>query len=92
MTGDAQSTLARHADVVLDIAVDREACPLNLAPTTSGLTTLVMGDALAIALMEKRGPFNPSGPEDLMVEDLPFADPSGGSIWDGGCCLKCLII
>ena len=55
MTGDPESTLARHADIVLNIAVDREACPLNLAPTTSGLMTLVMGDALAIALMEKRG-------------------------------------
>ena len=53
MTGDAGSTLANHADAVLDIAVDREACPLNLAPTTSGLMTLVTGDALAIALMEK---------------------------------------
>ena len=68
MTGDAQSTLARHADVVLDIAVDREACPLNLAPTTSGLTTLVMGDALAIALMEKRG-FQP--------EDFAATHPGG---------------
>ena len=68
MTGDANSTLARHADVVLDIAVDREACPLNLAPTTSGLTTLVMGDALAIALMEKRG-FQP--------EDFAATHPGG---------------
>ena len=68
MTGDASSTLARHADVVLDIAVDREACPLNLAPTTSGLTTLVMGDALAIALMEKRG-FQP--------EDFAATHPGG---------------
>ena len=68
MTGDASSILARHADVVLDIAVDREACPLNLAPTTSGLTTLVMGDALAIALMEKRG-FQP--------EDFAATHPGG---------------
>ncbi len=52
-TGNMNSSLARHCRVVLDISVDREACPLNLAPTTSGLTTLVMGDALAIALMEK---------------------------------------
>ena len=46
-TGNMNSSLARHCRVVLDISVDREACPLNLAPTTSGLTTLVMGDALA---------------------------------------------
>ena len=68
MTGDANSTLARHAHTVLDIAVDREACPLNLAPTTSGLMTLVMGDALAIALMEKRG-FQP--------EDFAATHPGG---------------
>ena len=42
-------------EVVLNIAVDREACPLNLAPTTSSLNTLVLGDALAVALMEMRG-------------------------------------
>lgn len=68
MTGDATSTLARHAHTVLNIAVDREACPLNLAPTTSGLMTLVMGDALAIALMEKRG-FQP--------EDFAATHPGG---------------
>jgi arabinose-5-phosphate isomerase len=68
MTGDDKSTLAKHADTVLDIAVDREACPLNLAPTTSGLMTLVTGDALAIALMEKRG-FQP--------EDFALTHPGG---------------
>lgn len=68
MTGDLQSTLAKHAEAVLDISVDREACPLNLAPTTSGLMTLVMGDALAIALMEKRG-FQP--------EDFARTHPGG---------------
>ncbi|HCD50237.1 MAG TPA: KpsF/GutQ family sugar-phosphate isomerase [Alphaproteobacteria bacterium] len=68
MTGDAGSTLASHADAVLDIAVDREACPLNLAPTTSGLMTLVTGDALAIALMEKRG---------FQVEDFAATHPGG---------------
>jgi arabinose-5-phosphate isomerase len=55
MTGNPQSNLAQHAEVILNIAVDREACPLNLAPTTSGLNTLVLGDALAVALMEMRG-------------------------------------
>ena len=55
MTGNPQSDLAQHAEVILNIAVDREACPLNLAPTTSSLNTLVLGDALAVALMEMRG-------------------------------------
>ena len=55
MTGNPHSNLACQAEVVLDIAVDREACPLNLAPTTSSLNTLVLGDALAVALMEMRG-------------------------------------
>ncbi len=55
LTGGVTSTLARQAALTLDISVDREACPLNLAPTTSSLNTLVVGDALAVALMEKRG-------------------------------------
>jgi len=55
MTGNPQSALAQHAEVSLNIAVDREACPLNLAPTTSSLNSLVLGDALAVALMEMRG-------------------------------------
>jgi len=55
LTGGMKSSLAREAVISLDISVDREACPLNLAPTTSALNTLVVGDALAVALMEKRG-------------------------------------
>lgn len=55
LTGAPNSTMAQEAAVALDISVDREACPLNLAPTTSSLNTLVLGDALAVALMEKRG-------------------------------------
>lgn len=54
MTGGIYSTLARHADVVLDISVDREACPNNLAPTTSTLVTMALGDALAVALIKAR--------------------------------------
>jgi arabinose-5-phosphate isomerase len=54
ITGDLQSTLARHADVVLDASVEREACPHNLAPTTSTLVTMALGDALAIALSTAR--------------------------------------
>ncbi|MFT4214394.1 MAG: KpsF/GutQ family sugar-phosphate isomerase [Microbacterium sp.] len=55
MTGNAASTLARHANVHLDVAVAEEACSLNLAPTASTTATLAMGDALAVALMEARG-------------------------------------
>ncbi|WP_295385212.1 KpsF/GutQ family sugar-phosphate isomerase [uncultured Thiodictyon sp.] len=55
MTGRPDSTLAREADINLDVSVAREACPLGLAPTSSTTATLVMGDALAIALLESRG-------------------------------------
>ncbi len=55
LTGDAKSPLARLADVHISIAVDQEACPLGLAPTASTTATLVMGDALAIALLDARG-------------------------------------
>ena len=55
LTAVGASSMARAARVVLDISVDREACPLNLAPTTSSLNTLVIGDAIAVALMEARG-------------------------------------
>jgi arabinose-5-phosphate isomerase len=55
LVGQLDSTLARSVDVVLDISVDREACPHNLAPTNSAMATLGMGDALAIALMRRRG-------------------------------------
>lgn len=55
LTGNPGSTLAKMATVNLDLRVDKEACPLNLAPTTSTTTALVMGDALAIALLEARG-------------------------------------
>ena len=68
MTGNPNSTLARHAEVVLNIAVDREACPLNLAPTTSSLNSLVLGDALAVALMEMRG---------FQEEDFAATHPGG---------------
>lgn len=54
MTGKPQSTLAQLSDVVLSTAVEREACPLNLAPTSSSTAMLVMGDALAMALLEAR--------------------------------------
>lgn len=55
ITGRARSTLATEADVHLDAAVDREACPMNLAPTASTTAALALGDALAVAVLEKRG-------------------------------------
>lgn len=55
LTGNPQSTLGRASDVVLDVSVREEACSLNLAPTASTTATLALGDALAIALLERRG-------------------------------------
>ncbi|WP_308872929.1 KpsF/GutQ family sugar-phosphate isomerase [Thiothrix subterranea] len=55
MTGNPQSPMAEAADFHINIAVDKEACPLGLAPTSSTTATLVMGDALAVALLEARG-------------------------------------
>lgn len=68
ITGKPGSTLARAADVHLDVAVDEEACPLNLAPTASTTATLAMGDALAVALLESRG---------FTAEDFARSHPSG---------------
>src|SRR5574343_22360 len=68
MTGGLQSTLARHADLVLDCSVAREACPMNLAPTASTTAQLAMGDALAVALLDARG-FRP--------EDFARSHPGG---------------
>jgi arabinose-5-phosphate isomerase len=55
MTGDTSSTLAQLANVHLDVRVDKEACPLNLAPTASTTATLALGDALAVSLLDARG-------------------------------------
>ncbi len=68
LTAVADSSMANAARIVLDISVDREACPLNLAPTTSTLNTLVLGDALSVALMEARG-FN--------MSDFAMTHPGG---------------
>jgi arabinose-5-phosphate isomerase len=61
LTGHPESSLARYADVHLDIRVDKEACPLNLAPTSSTTAMLALGDALAVACLDARG----FGPEDF---------------------------
>jgi arabinose-5-phosphate isomerase len=55
LTGDPRSTLAKGADVVLDVSVEEEACPLGLAPTASTTAALALGDALAVALLERKG-------------------------------------
>ncbi|MCL6415232.1 KpsF/GutQ family sugar-phosphate isomerase [Aestuariirhabdus sp. Z084] len=68
MTGNPDSALAQAANVNLDTSVKEEACPLNLAPTSSTTVTLVMGDALAIALLEHRG---------FSAEDFAFSHPGG---------------
>lgn len=68
MTGKPNSTLARHADIVLDISIEREACPNNLAPTTSSLVTMALGDALAISLIKAR---------DFKAEDFARFHPGG---------------
>jgi arabinose-5-phosphate isomerase len=68
LTGNPNSNLAREADVNIDVSVDQEACPLNLAPTSSTTAALAMGDALAIALLEARG---------FTEEDFALAHPGG---------------
>jgi arabinose-5-phosphate isomerase len=68
MTGNDDSTLARASDAHLNTGVAQEACPLDLAPTSSTTTALVMGDALAIALLEARG---------FTAEDFAFSHPGG---------------
>ena len=68
LTGSTQSSLAQHADIVLDTSVAQEACPLNLAPTASTTAQLAMGDALAVALLQARG-FKP--------EDFARSHPGG---------------
>ena len=68
LTGVKNSTLANKSDIVLDTSVDREACPLNLAPTTSTMITMVLGDALAVSLMELK---------NFKQEDFALTHPGG---------------
>ena len=68
MTGNPRSTLAKTADINLDVSVEKEACPLGLAPTASTTAALAMGDALAIALLESRG---------FTEEDFALSHPGG---------------
>ncbi len=68
MTGRTESTLARHADIVISSAVDQEACPMNLAPTASTTAQMALGDALAVALLDARG---------FREEDFARSHPGG---------------
>ena len=68
ITGGAKSSLAQHADVVIDSSVEKEACPLNLAPTASTTAQLALGDALAVALLDARG---------FRAEDFARSHPGG---------------
>ena len=68
LTGNPESTLAKESEAHLDTGVEKEACPLDLAPTSSTTTALVMGDALAVALLETRG---------FTEEDFAFSHPGG---------------
>ena len=68
MTGNPASTLADHADVHIDVSVEEEACPLGLAPTSSTTAALVMGDALAVSLLQTRG---------FTQEDFALSHPAG---------------
>jgi arabinose-5-phosphate isomerase len=68
MTGNPKSTLGLHADIVLDCGVEKEACPLNLAPTASTTAQLALGDALAVALLDARG---------FKSEDFARSHPGG---------------
>jgi arabinose-5-phosphate isomerase len=68
ITANPRSTLSRHADIVLDCAVEREACPLQLAPTASTTAQLAVGDALAVALLDARG---------FAAEDFARSHPGG---------------
>jgi arabinose-5-phosphate isomerase len=68
MTGRADSSLARHADIALSSEVDQEACPLNLAPTASTTAQMALGDALAVALLDARG---------FREEDFARSHPGG---------------
>jgi arabinose-5-phosphate isomerase len=68
LTGNMKSELAKNSDVVLDVSVEREACPLGLAPTASTTAMLAMGDALAICLAEKKG---------MKKEDFALYHPGG---------------
>jgi arabinose-5-phosphate isomerase len=86
MTGRPGSTLAKHSNVVLDVSVSEEACPMGLAPTASTTATLALGDALALALLQRRGfkeedfaQFHPGGALGrrllVRVKDLMHAGP-----------------
>ncbi|MGD9872968.1 MAG: SIS domain-containing protein [Kiritimatiellia bacterium] len=68
LTGEAESTLAKHSDAIISVKIEREACPFNMAPTTSTTATLAVGDALAMVILEARG---------FKKEDYALLHPGG---------------
>jgi arabinose-5-phosphate isomerase len=102
MTGRTASTLAEHSDTVLDTSVEREACPLNLAPTSSSTAMLAMGDALAMTLLEARGftekdfaKFHPGGALGrallTKVRDIMRKGPQLASVPEGATVREALV-
>lgn len=94
LTGNSKSTLSRFSEVTLDTSVEREACPLNLAPTSSSTAMLVMGDVLAMVLLESRGfteadfaRFHPGGSLGrallTRVSDIMRADSALATVAEG---------
>ena len=97
LTGNLTSTLARHSDIVIDVGVAREACPLGLAPTASTTALLAMGDALAVVLINKKRfnagdfkKFHPGGTlglrlatkiRDMMLPETPFRKSRSMTPW-----------
>ena len=103
VTGNPGSALGRHADLVLNVKVPKEACPFNLAPTSSTTATLVMGDALAMAVLQARGfkrkdfaKFHPSGAIGhallLRVRDIMRAGPRNAVAVQGMTVREALLI
>ena len=102
LTGKPDSTLSEHSDVTLDTSVEREACPMNLAPTSSSTAMLVMGDALAMVLLDARGfdegqfaRFHPGGALGrallTKVSDIMRADDKLAQVGEGGTVQEALV-
>ncbi|MDP2913398.1 MAG: KpsF/GutQ family sugar-phosphate isomerase [Candidatus Omnitrophota bacterium] len=103
MTGNTRSTLAKAADYTIDVSVKKEACPLGLAPTTSTTAMLAMGDALAVALLDKKGFkekdfafFHPGGILGkrliLTVGDIMRKGPANPVVGEGAAVKKVLVL
>ena len=102
ITGNKHSTLAKHSDIVLDVSVRKEACPLGLAPTSSTTAMLAMGDALAVCLVDKKGfkekdfaLFHPGGTLGkkllLKVEDIMRKGKANPIVGEDNNCQGCAL-